>query len=315
MKFVELKKHIAEGQFKPFYIVTGDDSFVVRKATDMFKMLAGAYPDLNVSHFSKDATNNEIVSALNSLPFLGERRVIFVENYTTNLDGVKEYLKNPNPTSILVIVGDLTQNLTALAKIAEVVDCNRLDEKFLINWVGTTIIKAGCQIGNLAAGKIVEYCNRDMNRISAEVDKLISYANGGSITVETVEEMIAPDLEFKVFELSEAIAQKNKDRAVNLAQKMLEGSNAETKIFGLIFSHFRRLLHISLNPQSDTLASDLNTPEFVIKKSIKLLSSYSPRRLKLIVDKLHALDFVIKNNATYAKNAIISFVCETVLIG
>ncbi len=315
MKFVELKKHISEGSFKPFYIVTGDDSFVVRKAVEMFKTLSGNYPDLNVSHFTKDARNDEIVSALNSLPFLGERRIVFVENYTASLGEVKKYLENPNPTSILVVVGALTPNLTPLAKIAEVVDCNRLDEKFLINWVGTKITKSGCQISNLAAAKIVEYCNRDMNRINSEADKIIAYANGGNITVETIEEMIAPDLEFKVFELSEAIAQKNKERALSLALKMLEGSNAETMVFGLIFNHFRRLLHVSLNPQSDTLASDLKTHEYVLKKTLKQLSSYTPKRLKAIVDKLHALDFVIKNNSTYAKNAIISFVCETVLIG
>lgn len=315
VKFLELKKHIIERKIKPCYLVTGDDAFMVKKATEMFAKLAGNYSDLNVTRYKSDASLTEVVSSLNSLPFLADYRVVFLENYSAKLDLIKDYIDSPNPTSVLVIVGSITSNLSPIIPKIETVDCNRLDETYLVNWVGSTINKGGCVTTKDAAALIVNYCNRDMNRISSEVDKLVSYCNGKPVTVEIVDALVSPDLEFKVFELGEAIANKKNDSAIKLIDKMLQDNNAPIAVFGLIFQHFRRLLYISLNPQSDTLASDLKVKEYAVKMAMKQASKYSPKRLKTIVDKLNALDVTIKGNSTYAKTAITAFVCETVLIG
>ena len=315
VKFLDLKKHIIERKLKPCYLVTGDDAFMMKKATEMFAKLAGNYSDLNVTRYKNDASLTEVVSSLNSLPFLADYRIVFLENYIAKLDLIKDYLESPNPTSILVIVGSVTSNLSPIIAKIETVDCNRLDEVYLTNWVGGKINKGGCETTREAAALIVNYCNRDMNRISSEVDKLVSYCNGKTVTAEIVDALVSPDLEFKVFELGEAIANKKNDSAIKLIDKMLQDNNAPVMVFGLIFQHFRRLLYISLNPQSDTLASDLKVKEYAVKMAMKQATKYSPKRLKTIVDKLNALDTTIKGNSTYAKTAITTFVCETVLIG
>ena len=315
MKFLELKNHLSQGKFFPCYLVSGDDAFVMKKAEQMFVALCGGLSQLNFTRFGDKTQQSEIITALNSMPMMADYRVVVVENYTTKLDEIKEYLKNPSPTSILVFVGQLTNNFSAIAKMAETVDCSRLDASYLINWAGSKITKAGCPTTKDAMSKLVDYCNRDMNRINGETDKLIAYAYGKAVTEDTIERLVSPDLEFKVYELSDAIANKNSDKAVKLVEKMLEDNGAQIRVFSLIYNHFRKLLHISLAGDESTLATDLKAQEFAIKMAKKQAAKFSPKRLKTIVDKLDDIDFTLKSNSSQAKTVLTAFVCETVLIG
>ena len=82
----------------------------------------------------------------------------------------------------------------------------------------------------------------------------------------------------------------------------------------MLFNHFRRLLFVSLNPSSDTLASDLKVKEYAVKMAVKQAKAFTPRRLKAVFDNLNALDCDVKAGRMIDKTALITFVCETVLI-
>ena len=315
MKFLELKNHLMERKLLPCYLLIGDDSFVIKKAEQMFISLCGGFSQLNFTRFNSNAPLSEVVSALNSMPMLADFRVVIVEDYTAKLDEIKKYLENPSPTSVLVFVGSLTANFSPIAKQIETVDCARLDANYLMNWAGGKVTKAGCPTTKDAMTKLVNYCNRDMNRLNAETDKLIAYAGQTVITEDIVDKLVAPDLEFKVFELSDAIASKNAEKAITLAHKMLEDNGAHGKVFGLIYNHFRRLLHISLNLDYDGLTTDLKVHEFVIKNAKRQVTKFSVKRLKAIVDKLDDIDLILKSNSSCAKTVLIAFVSETVLVG
>ncbi|MBR2988262.1 MAG: DNA polymerase III subunit delta, partial [Clostridia bacterium] len=315
LKFLELKNHISQKRLLPCYFVTGDDPFVMKKAEQMFASLCGSFSQLNFTRFADKTPASELVNALNAIPMLAEYRVVVVENYSLKIDEIKKYLLSPNPSSILVFVGPMSSNFSSLVKEIEVVDCSRLEPSYLMNWAGAKITKAGCPTTKEAMLKLVEYCSRDMNRINGETDKLIAYAGGKPVTEETIESLIAPDLEFKVFELTDAIAYKNAPKAVAIVEKMLEENGAQGKVFGLIYNHFRRLLHISLNPNETNLSTLLKVQPYAITAAKKQLSRFTIKRLKAIVDKLDDVDFTLKTNSSYAKTVITSFVCETILIG
>ena len=85
MKFLELKNHIAQKKLFPCYFSTGDDSFVMKKAEQMFVSLCGGFSQLNFTRFLDKSSPIEIVNALNSIPMLSEYRVVVVENYTQKL--------------------------------------------------------------------------------------------------------------------------------------------------------------------------------------------------------------------------------------
>lgn len=311
LKFTELKKHIAAGSLKPCYILTGDDAFVVKSAVNMFLSLTGSFRELNYISFGKEATASDIIAALGAPPMLANVRVVQVNDCAADPKKLNEYLSHPSPTSVLLIVGSLGAGYKETIALAETVDCNRLDARFLAGWATKKAASMGCRLTDDAAMTLAEYCDRDMHRITNELNKLAVYAGADTVDAETVRAMVTPDLEYKVFELSEAITSKKKARAVELAQKMLAENESPTALLYMLFNHFRRLLYVSLDPSSDTLASDLKVKEYAVKAAVRQASAYSARRLKAIVDRLHFYDAAIKAGEFTDRNALLTFVCET----
>lgn len=315
MKFIELKKSLMSAPPKPCYIVSGDDAFVVRSAINMFASLTGSMRDLNMSAFGKDTPCSEIVAALLAPPMLAEYRLVVVYDYVSELGKIKEYLGNPNPSSVLVFAGAITPNFNAIVRLAEPVDCNKLDATYLSGWVVKKAASEKAVIERDAAEMLVDYCNRDMNLISNELRKLTDYADGDVIDIKTVVTMVTPEPDFKVYELSEALANKNKDKAIRLTEALIAGNNSAVSLIAMLFSHFRRLLFVSLNPTSDTLASDLKVKEYAVKMAMKQAARFTPRRLKAIFDRLNEMDSAVKSGLCADKVALVTFVCETVMMG
>lgn len=314
MEFVELGRHIAGKNLKSVYFVTGDDPFIVRSALSMFASLTGSMKELNYTVFRSDANKAQMVASLSTPPMLADYRVTVIEGYLGELDWLSGYLSSADKSSVLVFTGELTANFTPFISQIEVVDCNKLDSNFLANWIVKKASSLGAVFQPDAAILLSEYCNRDMNRISGELNKLVDYSMGSSVTPEVVKALVAPDLEFKVYELGETIATKNAEKAVKITETLLAENNSPISLLSMLFNHFRRLLFVSLNPTSDTLSSDLKVKEFAVKMAIKQAKAFSPRRLKAVVDKLNALDADVKGGRMIDKTALISFVCETVLI-
>lgn len=315
LKFIELKKSLMSAPPKACYIASGDDAFVVRSAVNILNSLAGSMPDLNTSSFGKDASCSEIVAALLAPPMLADYRVVTVTDYTGELSKIKDYLSNPSPSSVLVFTGALTPNFNAIVKLAEPIDCNKLDAAYLAGWVVKKAASERAVVTREAADTLVEYCNRDMNLISNELRKLVDYADGETVEAETVRAMVTPEPDFKVYELSEAIATKNPDKAIRLTEALLSENNSAVSLISMLFSHFRRLLFVSLNPSSDTLASDLKVKEYAVKMAVRQAARFTPRRLKAIFDRLNEIDAAVKSGLCVDKNALVTFVCETVAVG
>ncbi len=313
MKFIELKKSIVSAPPKPCYFVTGDDPFVVKSAVKMLTAFCGSFSELNYSQFEKGATGSDILSALLAPPMLADYRVVRVNDFSGETAFLKDYLKNPNPTTILVLVGALNSSMNAIISQVEVVDCNRLDASYLVGYVQKRASAYGVSLDNAAASMLVDYCSRDMNRITNELAKLVDYSTG-TITDSDVENLVTPDLDFKIFELSEAIALKKSDRAITLLNVLL-ADNGAMSVLGLLFNHFRRLLFVALNPQSETLAADLKVKDYAVTVAKRQASRFSVRGLKAIFDKLCALDAAIKGGTVVDKTGITTFVCQTLIAG
>lgn len=314
MKFTELKKNLMTAPPKSCYILTGDDSFVVKSAVNMFSVFTGEFRDLNFTYFNKDASISEVIAALLTPPMFSEYRVVCVNDYTGDLKQIKEYLKNPSSTSVLLFTGALTPNFNGIIPLCEIVDCNRLEKSYLEGWVVRKAASQKISVSQKAASLLVEYCNRDMNSVYNELVKLMDYAEG-AIDESDVKELVSPQIEYKVFELSEAIAEKNADKAVELVNLMLAENNSAVSLMGMLFNHFRRLLFVSLNPKSDTLSSDLKVKEYAVKVALRQAAKFSPRRLKAVFDRLNSLDAGVKAGKISDKNALMEFVCETVTVG
>jgi DNA polymerase III delta subunit len=156
---------------------------------------------------------------------------------------------------------------------------------------------------------IAEFCLFDMNKINAEIAKLISYSAGsGEITEDDVENLVQKETDYKIYEVVGFIADKNYDKAYSVLKEMIDDGNGQVLLVSLYY-HFRRLLHISLSDKSDAETAELlGVKEFAVKKSRMQARAFSPKRLMRINNKLIEYDEKFKSGEIALNQALLNAV-------
>ena len=306
MLFGELKKHIKTGELYPAYLVTGEDAFLIASSLKFFRALAEPVPDFNLSEISAPESAATIIEACESLPLAGERRVVIVGQIgKTDLSAVGKYLDDPCPTTTLVFVSVKPEPVLAkiMPKLA-VVDCSKLNRKTILSWIAANSKEYGAGITESAAELLIDYCACDMSRISAELNKLCSYRVGGVISEEDVVQLTAPDVDFKIFALSEAVAGRNAGKAAAVLKNLTESGASPVMLLGMLYAHFRRLLYVAITPYYERMPSDLGVKEYAVKKAKEQAARFTPLKLKKICDILQSADYGIKSGKMTDKTAL-----------
>lgn len=322
MKFRELKKSLGEN-LELIYLIEGEDAFLRENALRLIKEKALSEPDLNLTNFlgvDIKADAEELLTAVQSYPFMSEKRYVVVRDYyptAQELKGklLKKVFLEPSDTTCLIIVNkDKSEALKKLETVT-LVDCQKADDALIGGWVKSKTNEQGVTITQDALSLLIEYCNKDMARISGEVEKLICYVkSGGEITTETINLLVGKDISYQVYEFTECVAKRNYDKSFEMLSDMLNKNQDKQKLFISIYYHFRRLLHVSISSLSTSeLAAALDTMEFVVKKAKEQASKFKVKRLKQICDKLGSYDVAFKSGEISVDTALWNSILNTIL--
>ncbi len=299
------------------YLFEGDDYELFCRGYSMILRASGlAIPEINLAIFDdENYSMKAVIDACQVMPMGTEYRVVLLKNIEKFNENDKKmlanYLKLPISTTILIIF-DFYNKLSTLKNSCTFVDCNRFDRATLSSVVVNDFAKKNKKISAEALECLIDYCNGYLSRIVCEIDKLVYYDFENSlITKKMIEELVAKDNEVVVFQLTEAIATRKADRALQI----LEAVKKEMGIFGLIINHFRRLFFISISDLEDAqLASLLNVKEYAISKQKAQVKNFSKMQLKKIYALLEEVDYSIKSGAMLQENALYYLVLSILYI-
>jgi DNA polymerase-3 subunit delta len=187
-----------------------------------------------------------------------------------------------------------------------VVDCSKADSALLIKWIKAECGRAEVAISGETAKILSEYCLLDMTRIETETNKLISYVGaGGTITFDDVDFMVARDIEYKIYELTDCIGRKKFDKAFSIIADMTARSEPPQKILVAVYNYFRKLLLAAISGKTSAeLAKAFGVKEFAARKTKEQAAMFKKRSLKSAVDLLTDYDYKIKSGQADADNAM-----------
>ena len=160
---------------------------------------------------------------------------------------------------------------------------------------------------NPVAIKLCEYCRCDMSRISGEIEKLFSYCEGNKVTLQDVENLVAKDLEYQVYELSNELTLRNSGKAFGILNSLLEKNDVGfiSMILVTLYNYFKRIYIIKDSSESDkVLSSYLGVKEFAVKMSRKQAAAISKENLKFIIALCQQIDTDFKSGKINAETAI-----------
>lgn len=301
MKFTEFKNGLESGETFSVYLFEGEDAYFRERGLSLLKNKFITEPSLNFANYEGDVSSSELLASIDGYPFMSEKRMTVVREFYPKSEfmksGLKNFLENPSTHSIFVILNEKPCEILKKYNSVRVVECSKQDTALLVRWIKAECNKANVSIDGESAKLIADYCLSDMTRIETETKKLISYAiNDGEITKRVVEEMVARDNEFKIYELTDYIGKKKFDMALFVIKDMLSKGESMQRIMVSVYNYYRRLLLVAIsNKTVGELATALNIKEFAARKTKEQSLMFTKRALKSAVDVLTDCDFRIKS--------------------
>ena len=313
MKFEELTKNV--NNLKPCYIINGGESFLTTSALKTIEdSINMSLPDFNKVIFSDESykTAVDIVAACQVAPFGDEKRLVIVYDYLNKKNESErkvflKYIENPCNTTCLVFFStNKSEFFTSLEGKIESIECDKVSLDFLKKWVREEINSKNIQMSEQTLNKLLDYCNYSITKLDTELNKLKTlYPSAQEITEKDIENNVTKDIEYIIFDLTNAICQKDNDKVYALIDVMLKNKEQPVNIIATISNHFRRLFLIARSEFSATeMAKMLNVKEYAITKYKQQAQNFGQRALKNIYDKCIEVEFMAKNGAMEAHNAV-----------
>ncbi len=289
----ELARDIRTKEFKPVYLLFGEEAFLKRSYKNQLKDAIIGDDSMNFHYFEgKGIDLREVISLADTMPFFGERRLILIEDSGLFKDGgaeaLTEYLpRMPETTCILFVEsevdkrGKLYKKVKELGHAAEMV---RQDEKQLAVWAGSLLARAGKKITGKTMELFLSRTGDDMENIRMELEKLISYTYGRDVITERdVEEICTARTVSKIFDMVSAIVNRRTKTAMDLYEDLLALKEPPMRILFLIARQFNQILQVKelLNKGLDRgdIAARLKVRPFVAGKLIQQAGSFSREQI------------------------------------
>lgn len=264
IKFDDLKKQICKKAFKPVYILMGEEPYFIDRISECFEndVIEEENRTFNqIMLYGQDTTGTEVVASAKQYPFGSDRLLVIVKEAKSlkEFDAVINYIKNPTPSTILVICYKYG---TIPAKTLKGIDAANL-EVFssapvkswdLGKWVLGLAKEFQYQIDINTANLIAEHIGNDLSTIYNEFVKMrLVLPPNSVITMDVVQQHIGINKEYNIFELQEALGTRNVAKAykitLNFTQHLKENPNVKT--ISALYRFFEKQLRYHLSPSKD----------------------------------------------------------------
>lgn len=175
----------------------------------------------------------------------------------------------------------------------------------LEHWVIAEIKKDNPQ-GNIvpaALKKLLAYTGGDPLLLRKEIEKLVTYRSGESISESDVELLVRAKIDDNIFATIEALSAGNKKRSLELLHQQIESGADPLYILAMYVYQFRNLIKMGefyFQGEKDQyqIARLAGLHPFVVQKGISHLRQLNPEKLKKAYEKLLAIDVAAKTGSS-----------------
>lgn len=312
-----LIKQIKEQNFQQLYLLYGEERYLKNQYTAKLREALCGSDEMN-THFyeGKDINVGEIIDLAETLPFLADRRVIFIKNsglFKSGGEKMAQYLENPNETTTFVFTESEIDKRSKLFKLLSgnglAVEFATQDESTLKRWVGSILSKEGKKITDQTCSRFLAKTGSDMQNIQMELEKLICYCYDKEvITDEDVDAICTTRLQDRIFEMVEHVAKHDPQKALVLYYDLLAMKVEPIKIITLIARQYNLMLQAKELKKkgfaSKDIASKIGVPPFAAKKYLDQAASYKSYELRDKLEKCVSMDQAVKSGKLDGKMSV-----------
>ncbi len=196
----------------------------------------------------------------------------------------------------------------ALIKNSKAQEFKKLAGGQVRSWVVKEAGVVNLKIEGSSLDLFLDYTGDDLWRISNEMQKLASFKNGKPVVAADVKSLVRPRIENDIFQTIDAIAQKNKKRALDLIYHHIDNGDSPLYLLSMISYQIRNLLVIKelieKHKPYDLIVKESGLHPFVVKKSYYQANQFPFADLKKIYQRIFEVDLNIKTGKVEPEMAL-----------
>ena len=305
-----LLKEIRNKKFEKIYFLHGEEPYFIDVLTKAIQdnALEESERDFNQSIlYGKDAEVLSLISELKSYPMMAERRLVILKEaqYFKAIEQLESYLENPANSTIFVICYKYKtfdarkKTLKNALKNGVVFKSEKVKEYQLAEWIQQYIKTTGYELTSKACMLLIESLGNDLGRIVKELEKLAVLIEKGTIINENhIEENIGISKDYNVFELTNAVANKDNLKALKIVDYFEHNPKAADLVYVIsnLFKFFSQIMRIHFLPNKsrEAVARALGVHPFVAGELTNAKNKYDPRKIAANIALIHEYDLKSK---------------------
>ncbi len=329
----DFHRKLQTGQIAPLYLFEGTEVYLRDQA---LKKLADASVDFSVRDFNYAVISvaqgdlDEPLAQARQFPMISPRRMIVVTDFESisdddQLELLKNYVRNPVETSVLVFVSnglDNRRNIsTILRKGCEVVSFDALDERTAApNWIRDYVTRSGGAIDTASAAYLIGMIGVDLMRLSMELDKLLAYVGEkGRITQDEIDLLVRHSREHSNFDLTDAIVDGDRKKALNLLHRIFDNASENPQslslmILGAIASNYRRMLGakelMKQNAPNSEVAKVVGMSPYMVGRFNERVRRVETEQILRGIQQIAEADVALKTSKATPRLLLEVLICE-----
>ncbi len=220
--------------------------------------------------------------------------------------GLTDYIPHiPDFCVLIVLVDEVLDASNPLLKAAgqygQVIQCMLPKGAALESWITKRAKSIGVSISPDAAALLANFIGNQLRLLANELDKLATYAgNGAIIHVDDVRKLSAQVQEARIFDLTDALAQRNRKQALDILHDLLADGEPPLKLISTITTQVRSLVLVKELSQkgmrAGQIASTIGMAPFVADKALRQVGKFTPAQLEGAYRQLLATDAALKRS-------------------
>ena len=294
------------------YLIYGLENYLIdEKINDIIKKSKVESENI----ISYDLNDDSIFSVLleaSTVGMFSDKKVLLVNNSNflcankslseQELDELNKYIENPfEDVTIVFIVReeklDSRKKVTkTLSKVSKVYECNKIDNYNMNNYISNYIRDKGYSISSESVDLIISKVGYELSNIINELEKLFIYKDTNKkITKEDIDNVITKNIEKNIFELTNAIVNRNKTKIMEIYNDLVLAKEDPIKLLVTLSNQFRLILQVKLMRQGGYSEKEIVTTlkEHPYRINLAMKSSFEIEYLKKKLVELSNLDYKI----------------------
>jgi len=307
----QLLREIRAGKLLPIYYLAGEERLLIDRVTAALRkaVLEGSVAELNHDQVSaQEVKAGDFLNLARTVPMMGDRRLVELRDAEAwgaqDMDRLQLYVEAPVDTTVLLCV---STKVDARLKLFKALDRQGYLFRFdpvrgapLLRFLDAEAKRLGARLGYGVAELLTEMVGTDFQALSNAVEKLCLYVGeGGVVSQEQVDDIVAPTRQAVIFELTDAVGEGNVERALRSLASLRQAGEPEQRVLFMITRQvrliWRALAARKRGVPPGELGDVIGVPPFIAQKIAAQAQRFDLGSIEAAHREIHRADRDLKS--------------------